>query len=150
MTRFLALFFLAAATPVAAEAARRNFSVTSFDRIRMEAPFDVTLVTNKAPFARADGPVTSLDAVDLRIEGRTLIVRQRSGSNFTGKGGAMRLSLGRRARWPPKARSSSTPRPSQPTNSSSRPQEAPKCARQPGAPLPSPPAAALRWHCKAR
>ena len=91
MTRFLALLLLALATPAAA--APRNFTVTSFDRIRMEAPFDVTLVTNKPPSARAEGPVALLDSIDLRVEGRTLILRQRSGSSGAGNGGPMKISL---------------------------------------------------------
>jgi hypothetical protein len=94
MVRFLALFLLAVSTPLPADAAPRNFSVISFDRIRVEAPFDVTLVTNKAPFARAEGPAAALDTIDLRVEGRTLILRQRGGSDQSGKGGSMRISLG--------------------------------------------------------
>lgn len=77
MTRFLApLLIVLAATP--SLAAERRFTITSFDRIRMEAPFDVVLATNKSPNAKAEGPAGALDLVDLQVEGRTLIVRQRS------------------------------------------------------------------------
>ena len=92
MTRFLALLMLALASPTVA--APRNFTITSFDRIRMEAPFEVSVTTGKAPSARADGPVSALDTVDLRVEGRTLIIRQRSGWNGAGKGVPVRISLG--------------------------------------------------------
>lgn len=80
------------ATPAAG--APRNFTITSFDRIRMEAPFEVSLSTGKSPFARAEGPVAALDTIDLRVEGRTLIVRQRSGWNGAGQGVPVRISLG--------------------------------------------------------
>jgi hypothetical protein len=94
MNRVLAPFLLAVATAVPAQAAERRFTVISFDRIRMEAPFDVSLTTGKAPSARAEGPVAALDTVDLRVEGRTLIIRQRSGWNGAGKGVPLRISLG--------------------------------------------------------
>ena len=68
-------------------AATRNFTVTSFDRIRVEAPYQVTLATNRSPFARAEGTATALDAVDLRVEGRTLILRQRRNAGSAGPGG---------------------------------------------------------------
>lgn len=93
MTRLLALLlFGLAATP--SLAAERRFTITSFDRIRVEAPFDVVLATNKAPSAKAEGSVAALDTVDLRVEGRTLIVRQRSGWNGEGKGTPVRITLG--------------------------------------------------------
>ncbi|UUR07403.1 head GIN domain-containing protein [Sphingomonas glaciei] len=92
MTRLLALLLLTAlAAP--AGAAERRFTIISFDRIRMEAPFDVVLTTGKAPSARAEGPVGALDTVDLRVEGRTLIIRQRSSWNGAGKGVPVRISL---------------------------------------------------------
>jgi uncharacterized Zn-binding protein involved in type VI secretion len=91
VTRFLALLLLALATP--ALAAPRSFPVISFDRIKMEAPFDVVVATGKSPSAKAEGPVAALDIVDLRVEGRTLIIRQRSGSNRLGKDVPVRISL---------------------------------------------------------
>ena len=47
------LFVLGAASPLAA--AERSYSVTDFNRVRVEGPFAVTLATNVAPFARASG-----------------------------------------------------------------------------------------------
>lgn len=93
MTRFLAFLLLAAAAVAPVQAAQRNFTVTSFDRIRMEAPFDVILVTGKPPSAKADGPMAALDTIDLQVEGRTLIVRQKSGWNGQGKGVPVRITL---------------------------------------------------------
>lgn len=94
MIRFLALLLLAVAAPLHAADGKRNFTITSFDRIRVEAPFDVSVTTGKPPSARAEGSTAALDTVDLRVEGRTLIVRQRSGWNGAGKGVPVRITLG--------------------------------------------------------
>lgn len=91
MTRYLALFLLAATTPVAAAGLPRNFSVTSFDRVRIEGPYKVTLATGRAPAARAEGSAAALDAVDLRVEGTTLILRRRG--NAPGDSGPVAVSL---------------------------------------------------------
>ena len=69
----LALFLAALAVP--ASAADRNYSVTSFDRIRVEGPYAVSVTTNVSPFARASGSLAAMDGVSLRVEGRTLYVR---------------------------------------------------------------------------
>jgi hypothetical protein len=77
----LALLALASLpADAAAPAAQRNYSVTSFDRIRLDGPYQVELTTNVAPFARATGPAASLDGVSIGVEGRTLVVRAGSGS----------------------------------------------------------------------
>ena len=64
-----------AAPPVA----QRNYSVTSFDRIRLDGPYEVRLKTSVAPYARASGSQAALDGLSIRVEGRTLIVRPTSG-----------------------------------------------------------------------
>jgi hypothetical protein len=77
----LALLVLAS-LPAAADAAApatRNYSVTSFDRIRIDGPYQVELKTGVAPFARATGSQLSLDGLTIVVEGRTLIVRAGSG-----------------------------------------------------------------------
>lgn len=68
----LAVLLLLAAP---AEAATRNYTVTSFDRIRVDGPYQVTLKTGVPPYARASGGQSALDAVSIKVEGRTLIVR---------------------------------------------------------------------------
>lgn len=78
---FAALLLIAAAP---AGAATRNYSVTSFDRIRVDGPYQVALKTNVAPFARASGAQASIDALSIRVEGRTLIVRADSSSGWGG------------------------------------------------------------------
>ena len=83
---FAALLLLAAP----AGAAARNYSVTSFDRVRIDGPYQVTLKTNVAPFARATGSQASLDGVSIKVEGRTLVVRADSGGGWGGYPGEAR------------------------------------------------------------
>ena len=59
----------------AASAAERNFSITSFDRVRVDGPYSVRLTTGVAPFARASGSQAALDGVAIDVQGRTLVVR---------------------------------------------------------------------------
>jgi len=94
MIRHLALFLLAASTPLGAAGLPRSFTVTSFDRVRIEGNYLVTLATGRAPFARAEGRARDLDAIDLRVEGRTLILRQRSNQGSDGSGPPVRIALG--------------------------------------------------------
>ncbi|QNM82240.1 DUF2807 domain-containing protein [Sphingomonas sabuli] len=82
MTARLCLAALIAATvPTAALAADRNYTVTGFDRIRVDGPYRVQLVTGVAPFARASGTAAAIDGIDVQVQGRTLIVRK-SQSNW--------------------------------------------------------------------
>jgi len=89
-----ALFLLAAP----AGAAERNYSVTSFNRIRIDGPYQVVLKTNVAPFARASGAQASLDGVSIKVEGRTLIVRANTSGawgGYPGEGrGPVTIELG--------------------------------------------------------
>lgn len=71
----LATIGLALLLPSAASAAERSYSVTSFDRVRVEGPFAVGVTTGKAPSARATGSADALERVQLRVEGRTLLIR---------------------------------------------------------------------------
>lgn len=73
MTKYLALIAVALSTQ--AGAADRNFSVTGFDRVRVDGPYKVTLTTGTAPFARATGDPAALDGVAIDVQGRTLVVR---------------------------------------------------------------------------
>jgi hypothetical protein len=74
---FLAATLLATMTASLASpagAATRNYSVTSFDRIRVDGAFRVSLATGVAPFASATGSSEALDALAIGVEGRTLVV----------------------------------------------------------------------------
>jgi hypothetical protein len=74
MIRFLpALALLLLSVP--AGGADRTYSIGSFDRIRVEGPFEVHLATGKSPGARAEGAARATEGLDIRVEGTTLIVR---------------------------------------------------------------------------
>ena len=95
--RFLAFACSALMIAAPAAAAQRNFSVTSFDRIRVDGPFMVKLTTGVAPFARATGAPPSLDGVSIDVQGRTLVVRKNPGSwgGFPGSvRGPVEISIG--------------------------------------------------------
>ena len=74
------LLALALSVPVAASAAERGYSVTDFDRIRVDGPYRVTLATGRSPGARAIGSASAIDALQVEMQGRTLIVRRNSQS----------------------------------------------------------------------
>ena len=70
----LSLALLALAVPAAAQARDRTVMLTSFDRVRVEGPFDVTLATGKGAGGVVSGDARAIDGVNVRVEGRTLIV----------------------------------------------------------------------------
>ena len=76
----LPLLVLAASPAAAAE---RSYTVTSFDRIRVEGPFAVSVSTGKAVSARVTGSAEAIERVSLRVEGRTMLIRP----NNSGWGG---------------------------------------------------------------
>lgn len=94
MIRCLPLLLVAAASSSSAAGLPRSFTISSFDRVRIEGDYVVSLVTNRAPFARAEGNAADLDAIDLRVEGRTLVLRQRSNRGGDGSGPPVRIALG--------------------------------------------------------
>jgi hypothetical protein len=81
------LVWLGLLTAAPGLAAERGYSVTSFDRVRIEGPFAVTVTTGKPPSARATGSAAALEQVQLRVEGRTLLVRpsQSAWGGFPGR-----------------------------------------------------------------
>lgn len=88
---------LAAAIAVPASAAERRFTVTDFDRVQVDGPFEVVLTTGKANSAVATGSVQALDRVSIEVQGRTLRIRpSRSGwGGYPGEGvGPLRIQLG--------------------------------------------------------
>lgn len=70
------LLFLAAIAAIAApaSAATRNFGITSFEKVRVDGPFNVTLTTGVAPFAVASGSPAALDGVSIEVRDETLVV----------------------------------------------------------------------------
>ncbi|MEQ7873696.1 DUF2807 domain-containing protein [Sphingomonas sp. ASV193] len=88
-----ALIVAAVAVIVAApvKSADRNYSVTDFNRVRVQGPYAVTMVTGVAPFARASGGQAGLDRVNVAVEGQTLVIQS---SRSSGSGGDDRRSAG--------------------------------------------------------
>lgn len=79
MIRFAPVLAALLATLIGAQpasAATRNYTVTSFDRIRVDGPYSIRLQTGTSPFARASGSAQALDGLSVRVEGRTLVVRR--------------------------------------------------------------------------
>jgi len=89
----LASLPVAAATP----ATERTYSVSGFDRVRIDGPYRVDLRTNVAPYARASGTPASLDGVSIKVEGRTLVIRSGGASwgGYPGEGrGPVTIEVG--------------------------------------------------------
>lgn len=74
MRTFLLAAIAAAAFAVPADAATRNFGITGFEKVRVEGPFNVSISTGVAPFARASGSPAAIDRVAIDVQGNTLIV----------------------------------------------------------------------------
>jgi hypothetical protein len=97
MRTLLAAAFATIAFAAPAGAATRNFGITSFTRVRVEGPFNVSLATGVAPFARASGSPAALDRVAIEVRGNTLVVHSNLGSwgGYPGKeAGPVEISLG--------------------------------------------------------
>jgi hypothetical protein len=89
----IAMAVLAAAAPCAlvpAKAAERNFMVVDFDKVRVDGPFRVELVTGGPSLAIATGPQAALDRVSMEVQGTTLHIRP----NRSAWGGNMRDATG--------------------------------------------------------
>ena len=69
----VALALALAIVPV--RAAERRYSVPGFDRIRVEGPFDIRLTTGRPSGGMATADPRTLDLLDLRVEGTTMVVR---------------------------------------------------------------------------
>ena len=96
-TRLLALACTALVAAAPAAAAQRSFTVTSFDRVRLEGPYKVNLKTGVPPFARASGSAAAIDGVSLDVQGRTLIIRPNASNwgGFPGESkGPVEISIG--------------------------------------------------------
>ncbi|MGQ0558925.1 MAG: head GIN domain-containing protein [Sphingosinicella sp.] len=76
MTRLL--FMIAGLFTVAAPAAaaERRFAVTDFDRVVVEGPYVVRLVTGRPSAATATGPRAAVDRLSLDVTGQTLRIRR--------------------------------------------------------------------------
>jgi hypothetical protein len=96
MRTFL-VFSALVAIAAPANAATRNFGITSFEKVRVDGPFKVTLTTGVAPFAKASGSQAALDRVAIEVRGDTLVVHGNldSWGGYPGKdSGPVAISLG--------------------------------------------------------
>ena len=89
--------FILAVSAGPAAAAERNYTITGYDRIRVDGPYSVKLTTGVAPFARATGEPAALDGVAIDVNGRTLVVRPNRSSwgSYPGKtAGPVQIEVG--------------------------------------------------------
>jgi Putative auto-transporter adhesin, head GIN domain len=96
MTRTLPLAFLALAAAAPVAAAERNYSVTDFDRVQVDGPYQVIVTTGAASSARAEGSPQALERISVEVLGSTLRVRaNRSGwGGYPGeRAGPVRIAL---------------------------------------------------------
>lgn len=63
-----------ASAPAPAHADERRYMLSGFDGIRVDGPFDVTVVAGGSPGAVASGEMRSLDSVSVRVQGMTLVI----------------------------------------------------------------------------
>ena len=69
---------LLASLTIAAAPAERRYTVTDFDRVRIDGPFEVELVSGRAAAAAAEAAnAAALDPVLVDVEARTLRIRMR-------------------------------------------------------------------------
>lgn len=82
MKMFLPLAVLALYS-APAPAAERRVGIGSFERIRVDGPFEVRVATGRSPGASVSGDRDLIERIEVRVEGTTLIVRM--GSNGWGE-----------------------------------------------------------------
>lgn len=70
--RAILLFALIAAPAFGAE---RTVGIGSFDRLRVDGPIEVRVTTGASPAARITGGRDAIEAIDVRLDGRTLVIR---------------------------------------------------------------------------
>lgn len=96
MIRTMPLALLAFAAAVPAGAAERRYSVTDFDRVQVDGPFQVIVTTGLASGASAEGSAESIERISVEVLGSTLRVRaNRSGwGGYPGeRAGPVRIAL---------------------------------------------------------
>nr|WP_299857243.1 head GIN domain-containing protein [Sphingomonas bacterium] len=69
------LAFALLCLPFTAQAAEHRYAFGSYDRVRIEGPFEVNITTGVPPGALASGDARLIDGLDIAVQGSTLIVR---------------------------------------------------------------------------
>ncbi len=85
------LALLAAAAPDAT--GTRRYTVSSFERIRVEGPFEVRLTTGTAPSAEAAADPDTLSALVVALDGTTLTVRRNGTDRNDARQGPPRVAV---------------------------------------------------------
>jgi len=67
--------FILLVLPLSAQAAEHRYAFGSYDRVRIEGPFEVDITTGVPPGALATGDARMIDGLDISVQGATLIVR---------------------------------------------------------------------------
>lgn len=97
MRSFLIIAALAVGTAAPVSAANRTLGITSFEKLRVEGPYKVTIRTGVAPYARAVGDQAALDRITVEMRNNVLIVRNErptAGSYTSTDRGAVSIELG--------------------------------------------------------
>ncbi len=92
----LVVIAVALAAPPAAAAERRH-SVTDFDRVQVDGPFQVTLATGRPNSAIVTGSNQAIERVSIEVQGRTLRIRPNRSAwgGYPGDGaGPVAIALG--------------------------------------------------------
>ena len=74
LAAFAAVAF-AGLVPASAMAAERGYTLTSFDKIQVEGPYSVTVVTGGSTSARARGSNEAIERISVSVISRTLVIR---------------------------------------------------------------------------
>ncbi|HYD36378.1 MAG TPA: head GIN domain-containing protein [Allosphingosinicella sp.] len=96
MIRTLPLALLALAAALPAGAAERRHSVTDFDRVEVDGPYQVTLRTGLVAGARVEGSADAIERVSIDVQGNRLRIRrsQNAWGGYPGdKTGPVKVSL---------------------------------------------------------
>ena len=75
----------------------RRYTVTEFDKVRVDGGFAVTLTTGRSPFATAKGSPAALDNLSVSVNGKTLVIRRTSSAwgGYPGEdSGAVSIEIG--------------------------------------------------------
>lgn len=75
-TLFLTALLACAAASGTAQAAERRFTLSAFDTVRIEGDVAVEITSDAAPFALAVGDPRALEALSVRVQGKTLYIRR--------------------------------------------------------------------------
>lgn len=71
----LAVVLAAAVAAAPARAVEQGYSITDFDRVQIDGPYQVSLTTGRASMAKASGSREAIDRLSVEVQGKTLRVR---------------------------------------------------------------------------